>query len=162
MADSGKSTGKTKRRFSYRFFKPYKGKDEFKVHKLAKEFLSFVSQLTSNMPRSYKQDIGKDFYELARNVLWKTRKANTFILGSRQRYEKQMEIVEDLENLCDLFDPLEKLRLITPAQNGELSKKADEMKFQYEVWFDSDRRRIKEEGIEDKAADIRNQKSCWG
>ena len=158
-----KNTAKTKRRFRYLYFQPYKTRDEFKLYKLAKDFFIYTLPISANMPRSYKTDgsIGKDFYELSRNMVRKVRQANAARLGTRLRYEKQMELVEDLENLCDLFDALETQRLITPAQNGELAKRSDELKFQFEIWFDSDRRQIEEQGIEDRAADIRIRKSCW-
>lgn len=153
------STNTNKQFKHHQYFRP--NKEKFRIKEECRNYFTDVTRLLTNIPRSYSRTIGKDVYELARDILWTTTYANSIQVGKRKRLEKQLEVVNMIDRLYDLYTPLERLGLISRAQNGEFSRKTDNLRIAYEYWLSSDLEQIRKNQIEDEAKDIRADKTCW-
>ncbi len=148
----------------HRYCKPIRDdKKEFRFYWACSNFLADIQRLISEFPRSYRQygSIGNDIFETAMETLRLTRYANAIQLGKRERFEKQKRIAVLLDDIYELYAPMERLGLITLKQNGEYSRKTDNLRITYEYWMSSDLEQIRRNGIKDEAAEERCQKTCY-
>ncbi len=126
----------------FKYFPSEYGK-EFKLLKDCQNLSAELYNATAAAPKGHRT-ICKDLTDTGRNLIFAVRRGNSYPLGSEKRCEEQKVIMELIQQLSDLLPVVRRCRCISIGQEGEITKKIDNIKFRYEMWVDSDNARIKE------------------
>lgn len=127
--------------------KEYDGKikgDSFSVINRCQSFCSEIFMASAGAEKEYRFTICKFIQTYACESVHLTRQANAVELGNPDRRKLQLEAVEYIEKVDDLLPVIRRCRCISLKRESDLHKKANNLKFAYRKWFDSDNKRLKE------------------
>lgn len=129
----------------FKYF-PNNSNKEFRFYKDCQNLAAEVFKASADAPKEYRFTICKKVHDICCDLIFSVRLANSFELGSTDRKEEQICIMELLQRLDDLLPVIRRCRCITLGQEGEITKRIGNLKFSFEKWLDSDAERIADMG----------------
>lgn len=129
------------KKFKYNYF-PNTDNGEFRLLKECQKLSADIFIASASAKKEYRFTICKKVHDLSCDLIHEVNLANSYKLGSEDRYEKQKEIVALILRLEELLPVLRRCRCISLGQEGEIVKKIGNIKTTYEFWMESDKRRI--------------------
>lgn len=125
--------------------KKYNGKirgDSFDVIHRCQSFAADVFNASAGATKEYRFTICKVIQTLSCELIYSARQANAFDLSSPKRMEKHLDTLELMNKIADLLPVIRKCKCISLGQERELNNKLSNLKFSYEKWIESDKKRI--------------------